>query len=65
METPSDYNTEPLYFTHINYNEETHCLEAYLDGESDPRTDIPAEPAVIQSLIALLQDYYQNHYKKG
>jgi hypothetical protein len=41
-------------FNRIELNKETNCLEAYLEGETDARTDIPFDSQCIASLILLL-----------
>lgn len=51
-------------FNHIELNKETNCLEAYLKGETDARTDIPFDTECIASLIDLLQKYYQEQPAK-
>lgn len=53
-----------LLFDRIELNEETNCLEAYLEGETMPRTDIPDDPECIASLIELLRSLFDTHAKQ-
>jgi hypothetical protein len=50
-----------IQFNRLEVNEDTNCLEAFLEGESEARVEIPLgsrEP--LDSLIKLLLDYAED-----